>query len=118
MAHPRSYHLPNREVSSSVLPVGWVPSVCPCLWPHQDRKLAELNLVNGLLLAERAILFTLNFDMRDYALKGHLKSYLVALGVASAARQGGSPAPAPANELKEDQKAALMQIINVFATHM
>ncbi len=78
-------------------------------WPHallgpllallleQEKKLAETDLVDALLVAERALLYTMNFDVREYQLRKPLISYLEALGVGALKRQPAAPAAAPAS---------------------
>jgi hypothetical protein len=85
--------------------------------PQQEAKLAELDLVQGLLIAERALLYTLNFDVRNCEVLPSAGKYLHALGIYGLA--GATPKPEnPLNTLPANIVADLLSLVTSFSSAM
>jgi hypothetical protein len=91
----------------------------------QEKTLAEAQLVDALLIAERALLYAINFDVREVMLTHPLLRYLDALGVrplnGKAAATGPSSRPtspwhaAPLNSLEPETSSHLCSLAARFA---
>lgn len=73
---------------------------------EQEEKLRQIGLIDALLSAEWALLFTLNFNVSQYRVSDCLRTYLLASGIYTlAVPKEADSSEAPANELsQEDEK--------------
>lgn len=88
------------------------PEELAALAADTDKRLQELGLVDAIHTAERAILYTLGFDILEYQVRNPLRDYLAAMGVFVLKVKRSSDIPA--NELPEPQQQKLSQLAASF----